>query len=72
MTCLLFSVNLVLSFIEENLGIGLMTNLTFFPEYPNLVKIPLVEEEKTVFYIRYAYPNEGEPQAHFLAPLLNG
>ena len=71
MTCLLFSVNLVLSFIEENLGIGLMTDLTLFSEYPNLVKIPLVEEEKTVFYIRYAYPNEGETK-HFLAPLLNG
>ena len=40
-----------------------MTVLTLFPEYPNLVKIPLVEEEKTVFYISYAYPNEGEPQA---------
>lgn len=53
----------LLSFIEENLGIGLMTDLTLFPEYPNLVKIPLVEEEKTVFYISYAYPNEGEPQA---------
>ena len=39
-----------------------MTDLTLFPEYPNLVKIPLVEEEKTVFYISYAYPNEGEPQ----------
>ena len=50
-------------FIEENLGIGLMTDLTLFPEYPNLVKILLVEEEKTVFYISYAYPNEGEPQA---------
>ena len=46
-------------FIEENLGIGLMTDLTLFPEYPNVVKIPLVEEEKT---ISYAYPNEGEPQ----------
>ena len=55
--------NLVLSFIEENLGIGLMTDLTLFPEYPNVVKIPLVEEEKTVFYISYAYPNEGVPQA---------
>ena len=50
-------------FIEENLGIGLMTDLTLFPEYPNLVKILLVEEEKTVFYISYAYPNAGEPQA---------
>lgn len=40
-----------------------MTDLTLFPEYPNLVKIPLVEEEKTVFYISYAYPNGGEPQA---------
>lgn len=58
-------------FIEENLGIGLMTDLTLFPEYPNLVKIPLVEEEKTVFYISYAYPNEGDPK-RFLAPLLNG
>ncbi len=48
-----------------------MTDLTLFPEYPNLVKIPLVEEEKTVFYISYAYPNEGDPK-HFLAPLLNG
>ena len=37
-----------------------MTDLTLFPEYPNVVKIPLVEEEKT---ISYAYPNEGEPQA---------
>ena len=48
-----------------------MTDLTLFPEYPNLVKIPLVEEEKTVFYISYAYPNEGDPK-RFLAPLLNG
>ena len=48
-----------------------MTDLTLFPEYPNLVKIPLVEEEKTVFYIRYACPNEGEAK-RFLAPLLNG
>ena len=40
-----------------------MTDLTLFPEYLNLVKIPLVEEEKTVFYISYAYPNEWEPQA---------
>lgn len=40
-----------------------MTDLTLFPEYPNVVKIPLVEEEKTVFYISYAYPNEGKPQA---------
>ena len=40
-----------------------MTDLTLFPEYPNLVKIPLVEEEKTVFYISDAYPNEGELQA---------
>ena len=40
-----------------------MTDLTLFPKYPNLVKIPLVEEEKTVFYISYAYPNEGERQA---------
>ena len=71
MTCLLFSVNLVLSFIEENVGIGLMTDRTLFPEYPNLVNIPLVEEEKTVFYISYAYPNEGEAK-RFLAPLLNG
>ena len=47
-----------------------MTDLTLFPEYPNLVKIPLVEEEKTVFYISYAYPNEGNSK-HFLAPLLN-
>ena len=47
-----------------------MTNLTLFPEYPNLVKIPLVEEEKTVFYISYAYPNEGGPR-RFLAPLLS-
>ena len=62
-TVVLTDSNLVLSFIEENLGIGLMTDLTLFPEYPNLVKIPLVEEEKTVFYISYAYPNEGEPQA---------
>ena len=50
-------------FIEENLGIGLMTDLTLFPEYPHVVKIPLVEEEKTVFYISDAYPNEGELQA---------
>ena len=62
-TVVLTDSNLILSFIEENLGIGLMTDLTLFPEYPNLVKIPLVEEEKTVFYISYAYPNEGEPQA---------
>lgn len=48
-----------------------MTDLTLFPEYPNLVKIPLVEEEKTVFYISDAYPNEGDSK-HFLAPLLNG
>ena len=47
-----------------------MTDLTLFPEYPNLVKIPLVEEEKTVFYISYAYTNEGDPK-RFLAPLLN-
>ena len=40
-----------------------MTDLTLFPEYPNLVKIPLVEEEKSVFYISDAYPNEGELQA---------
>ena len=70
-TVVLTDSNLVLSFIEENLGIGLMTDLTLFPEYPNLVKIPLVEEEKTVFYISYAYPNEGDPK-RFLAPLLNG
>lgn len=62
-TVVLTDSNLVLSFIEENLGIGLMTDLTLFLEYPNVVKIPLVEEEKTVFYISYAYPNEGEPQA---------
>ncbi len=48
-----------------------MTDRTLFPEYPNLVNIPLVEEEKTVFYISYAYPNEGEAK-RFLAPLLNG
>ena len=41
----------------------LRTNLTICPQQPNVVKIPLVEEEKTVFYISYAYPNEGEPQA---------
>ncbi len=61
-TVVLTDSNLVLSFIEENLGIGLMIDLTPFPEYPNLVKIPLVEEEKQSS-ISYAYPNEGEPQA---------
>ena len=40
-----------------------MTDLTLFPEYPNLVKIPLVEKEKTVSYISDAHPNEGELQA---------
>ena len=48
-----------------------MTDLTLFPEYPNGVKIPLVEEEKAVFYISDVYPNEGEAK-RFLAPLLNG
>ena len=28
-----------------------MTDLTLFPEYPNLVKIPLVEEEKNSLFI---------------------
>ncbi|MFS9147447.1 hypothetical protein [Streptococcus mitis] len=40
-----------------------MTDLNLFHEYPNLVKIPLVEEEKSVFYISYASTNEGEPHA---------
>ncbi|KXT78939.1 LysR substrate-binding domain-containing protein [Streptococcus sp. DD13] len=61
-TVVLLDSNLVQRFIEENLGIGLMTDLTLFPEYPDLIKIPLVEEERMTFYISYAYPNETEPQ----------
>ena len=62
-TVVLTDSNLVLSFIEENLGIGLMTDLTLFPEYPNLVKIPLVEEEKQSSILVMPIQMKGEPQA---------
>ena len=70
-TVVLTDSNLVLSFIEENLGIGLMTDLTLFPEYPNLVKIPLVEEEKQSSILVMPIQMKGNPK-RFLAPLLNG
>ena len=48
-----------------------MTDLTLFPEYPNLVKIPLVEEEKQSSILVMPIQMKGNPK-HVLAPLLNG
>ena len=40
---------------QFNIGITLMTEFPVFQEMEGLVKIPLVPEDKEIFYIQYAY-----------------
>lgn len=41
--------------VSSNIGITLMTEFPVFQEMEGLVKIPLVPEDKEIFYIQYAY-----------------
>lgn len=41
--------------VSSNIGITLMTEFPVFQEKEGLVKIPLVPEDKEIFYIQYAY-----------------
>ncbi|WP_461197713.1 LysR family transcriptional regulator [Enterococcus sp. N249-2] len=41
--------------VRSNVGITLMTDFPAFQEMDGLVKIPLVPEDKEIFYIQYAY-----------------
>ncbi|MFS1021099.1 LysR family transcriptional regulator [Enterococcus casseliflavus] len=41
--------------VSSNIGITLMTEFPVFLEMEGLVKIPLVPEDKEIFYIQYAY-----------------
>lgn len=41
--------------VSSNIGITLMTEFPVFQEMESLVKIPLVPEDKEIFYIQYAY-----------------
>lgn len=41
--------------VSSNIGITLMTEFPVFQEMEGLVKIPLVPENKEIFYIQYAY-----------------
>jgi len=41
--------------VSSNIGITLMTDFPVFQEMDGLVKIPLVPEDKEIFYIQYAY-----------------
>lgn len=41
--------------VSSNIGITLMTEFPVFQEMEGLVKIPLVAEDKEIFYIQYAY-----------------
>lgn len=41
--------------VSSNIGITLMTEFPVFQEMEGLVKIPLVLEDKEIFYIQYAY-----------------
>lgn len=41
--------------VISNIGITLMTEFPVFQEKEGLVKIPLVPEDKEIFYIQYAY-----------------
>ncbi len=53
---LLFSdVQTIGQLVSSNIGITLMTEFPVFQEMEGLVKIPLVPEDKEIFYIQYAY-----------------
>ena len=41
--------------VSSNIGITLMTEFPVFQEMEGLVKIPLIPEDKEIFYIQYAY-----------------
>ncbi|MBE6170143.1 MULTISPECIES: LysR family transcriptional regulator [Enterococcus] len=41
--------------VSSNIGITLMTEFPVFQEMEGLMKIPLVPEDKEIFYIQYAY-----------------
>lgn len=41
--------------VSSNIGITLMTEFPVFQEMEGIVKIPLVPEDKEIFYIQYAY-----------------
>lgn len=41
--------------VSSNIGITLMTEFPVFQEMEGLVKIPLLPEDKEIFYIQYAY-----------------
>ena len=41
--------------VSSNIGITLMTEFPVFQDMEGLVKIPLVPEDKEIFYIQYAY-----------------
>lgn len=41
--------------VSSNIGITLMTEFPVFQEMEGLVKIPLVPEDKEIFYIQYAF-----------------
>lgn len=41
--------------VSSNIGITLLTEFPVFQEMEGLVKIPLVPEDKEIFYIQYAY-----------------
>ncbi|MFC4770743.1 LysR family transcriptional regulator [Enterococcus hermanniensis] len=41
--------------VSSNIGITLMTDFPVFQEMDGLVKVPLIPEDKEIFYIQYAY-----------------
>ena len=62
-TVVLTDSNLVLSFIEENLGIGLMTDLTLFQNIQILSKFRWLKRKKQSSILVMPIQMKGEPQA---------